>query len=74
MYIYGPFFKVFRTVSICRTVSNRNEFCNVVLQRGINFIDSIDSGTVIHNRKKKKNEKFQAPIVDYPSWKMIKLK
>lgn len=68
---FSKFFEQFQFVGPCRTETS---FENVVLQRGINFIDSIDSGTVIHNRKKKKNEKFQAPIVDYPSWKMIKLK
>lgn len=69
---FSKFFEQFQFVGPCRTETS---FENVVLQRGINFIDSIDSGTVIHKcRKKKKNEKFQAPIVDYPSWKMIKLK
>lgn len=68
---FSKFFEQFQFVGPCRTETS---FENVVLQRGINFIDSIDSGTVIHKCRKKKNEKFQAPIVDYPSWKMIKLK
>ena len=51
---FSKFFEQFQFVGPCRTETS---FENVVLQRGINFIDSIDSGTVIHKCRKKKKKK-----------------